>query len=358
MTRLKRVASDSRVLKVRCVKFFHKRPLLLLLLLILIVIQTWAIVSSALSNLKQNSLGWNSALFLSLWIVLGIVAGVIVHSLFAAFAKWLSQDEWSSIRPHEIAGHFLGVVGVIYAVLVTFVVVTAWQGRDRAEQLTIQEQHSVDDLFHLEVAYPSHEASLIRFMLRDYTVDTVAEWDQMRKGRILCRNLAEPNVGCWTSQGVISQRAVELAHCIVGLTSALRMSKPNEEITRQNQVIYQEGIRLSQNLSENQEERRLRYREGTLPPILWSTFVLGALILVGMTYLITGQNPRDQLVRTSALFAMIAMMLAVAFVFDRPFEGGKQISGDTWGEMAVQFNQELAYAESPYNYLPADCYAR
>jgi hypothetical protein len=44
-------------------------------------------------------------------------------------------------------------VGVIYAVLVAFVVVTAWQTNDHAKDLTMQEQHEVDDMFHLYAAF-------------------------------------------------------------------------------------------------------------------------------------------------------------------------------------------------------------
>jgi hypothetical protein len=47
----------------------------------------------------------------------------------------------------DMSGHFLGLVGVLYAVVLAFVVVTAWQERDHTEEVSMQEEAAAADLF-------------------------------------------------------------------------------------------------------------------------------------------------------------------------------------------------------------------
>src|SRR6202051_4291238 len=108
----------------------------------------WELVRrSAAAGIDEATLGWNAGWLLLLWMGIGLATGFIVHIAF-----WLLLTPYRARRPrrrsheidsqhthkfdtrrsHEIAPHFFGVVGVIYAVLVAFVVVTAWQVRARA----------------------------------------------------------------------------------------------------------------------------------------------------------------------------------------------------------------------------------
>lgn len=285
---------------------------------------------------------WQAKLFsLDPWVVLlifltvGVLAGAIVHVALTKINAWLSHRNLLA-EHHEIASHFVGVVGVIYAVLVAFVVVTAWQGRDHIQTLTLDEQHNVDDLFHLDDSFDPSDAKKLRLMLRYYTLYTQAQWYQMRDGRALCLDSAASSTDiCLQPEAVISARASELAHCI--RESTFRVTPRS----RQQEIAYQEGIEIVQRFSENRGERELRYTERTLQPILWLSFIVGALILVGMTYLVAGQDRRSQFVRTVALFSMMGMMIALALVFDRPFSGQRQISPDTWKAMLTHFDADL-----------------
>jgi hypothetical protein len=253
-----------------------------------------------------------------------------------------------------MAGHFVGVVGVIYAVLVAFVVVTAWQARARAEDLMIQEQHSVDYLFHLDDAYPSEQATIIRYLLRDYAVNTYAEWNQMERGLPLCTDISESDIDCFQSSGAISKRANLLAHCVEELSVNLSSLKTWQRL-RSNEVIYQQGMMAVQVILESRAERRLRYGERTLQSILWTAFFFGALLLAAMTYFVSGQRRFDQLVRTCALFGMVGMMSAIALVFDRPYSGKTHVDGSGWATMVAHFDRDLKEEGARYPGLPDRC---
>lgn len=324
-------------------------PALLLIPVALTALAAWIVVQFGLiTRLERASLDWDPVLLLAVMVLAGGAVGGFVHVVFSLWSKWLVGRRLLG-EHHEIGNHFVGVVGVIYAVLVAFVVVTAWQARDRAVEVTMAEQNNVDDLFYLVSAYPGSDARTIRFMLRDYTMDTFGEWNQMLHQQRLCSDVLESDITCFKPQGAISRYANRLAQCIRERTFSLSPATPRE------QVIYQESIKIVQNLAENREERRLRYQQRTLQPILWWSFLLGAFILVGMTYFIIGQDPRSQLVRSAALFSTVGMMVALALVFDRPFAGRMQVPGEAWNVMAQHFDRDLDKKKSPYRGYPLGC---
>jgi len=276
-------------------------------------------------------LSWNPVVLVFAFAMLSAALGLLANWQLARLSRWLEKGGHLREK-HQMAGHFIGVVGVIYAVLVAFVVVTAWQTNDHAKDLTMQEQHEVDDLFHLDAAFHNSDGDGIRLMLANYAAVMTDEWKEMKRGDQLCLDTSET---CPPSSSKPSQEANRLAHCI---REAAFNLVPE---TRQQQVVYEEGIRLVQSFSENREERRRRYQERALQGALWFSFFLGATILVFMTYFVEGQSRVLHAIRTSGFFAMIGMLVALAFIFDRPFVGASQISGDEWDVMQTHFSQDL-----------------
>jgi hypothetical protein len=266
------------------------------------------------------------------FVTLSAALGLVVDSQLARLSRWLEKGGHLREKHHEIGGHFIGVVGVIYAVLVAFVVVTAWQANDHDKDLTMQEQHTVDDLFHLDYAFHNPEGRGIRLMLLGYANVMSEEWKEMRSGDQLCSDTTE---SCPPSSSKPSQAANRLAHCIREATFDLVPK------TTQQQVVYEQGIQLVQRFSESREERRRRYQERALQGALWFSFFLGAVIFVLMTYFVEGQSRVLHAIRTSGFFAMIGMLVALAFIFDRPFVGASQISGDDWSTLQAHFAQDI-----------------
>jgi hypothetical protein len=250
---------------------------------------------------------------------------------------------------HEISGHFVGVVGLIYGILIGLVVVTAWQERDDGARLTLAEQHSVDDLFHIMQAFQGQPATNIRWLLLNYSTTMSGEWVAMRAGEPLCLDITQNASTCLARvvgpKGnirvyAVSQVANNDTECVRDNLAKLAPA------SFQQLALYQEALRLTANLSEDRVERHRRYARSTLQGILWGSFLLGALILAAMTYFVAGQDRRSQLIRTTALFAMVGMMWALAFVFDHPFMGSLQINGQNWQTMSEHFSHDLGDPEA------------
>jgi hypothetical protein len=302
-----------------------------------------------LARIDAWILNWPPTVLLLAFVVLGAATGVCVHVVLA----WVTDLPWCRKylhhEHHEIASHFVGVVGLIYGILIGLVVVTAWQERDDGARLTLAEQHSVDDLFHVMLSFRAGPATNIRWLLLNYTDTMSAEWNAMRAGEPLCLDITQSASTCPArvvdSRGnstvyAVSQVANNDTECVRDNLSKL------VPVTYQQLALYQEALGLIANLSENRVERHRRYARSTLQGILWGSFFLGALILAGMTYFVAGQDRRSQLVRTTALFAMVGMMWALAFVFDHPFMGSLQINGQNWQTMSEHFSHDLGDPEA------------
>jgi Protein of unknown function (DUF4239) len=244
-------------------------------------------------------------------------------------------------RQSDMSGHFLGLVGVLYAVVLAFVVVTAWQERDHTEEVSMQEEAAAVDLF--DTVHAFHRTPLavrrIEEMLLNYARLTEGEWNEMHDGQTLCEYanfLDETQPECRPFKGKLS--AGRLTNTlIVRIENNVRSLDPTGE---RNEALYEQALPALSSLVENRSHRRHHYDEAPLAPVMWLAFFLGAVVIVSLLYLID-DKPRDQRIRAIALCSMIGMMWALAIVFDHPFVGRGGIDGSQWCRIVEHFKLEL-----------------
>ena len=70
---------------------------------------------------------------------------------------------------HEVAAIIFNAFGLLYAVVVAFVVFVTWSGYDDATKNLQMEANEVDDIFHLAKAFPAPASKIIQQGLIDYT---------------------------------------------------------------------------------------------------------------------------------------------------------------------------------------------
>jgi hypothetical protein len=269
-------------------------------------------------------------------MVLGGVIGFLLHFGFDPMSKWLKTNEHA-----EIAGHFLGVLGVIYAVVLGLVVITAWQQFDHTEEVSMHEQNdfvNLFDAFMIDEMKPEQQRAPL-LLMRDYAFRMTGEWEQMRRGEPLCLYTnyhnerdpwCQPNLGKlpasrWTNDLllVIRTRTIERVS-----TAAPGRAVDDQKIT------------FLHDLIDTREHRRHHYLEPPVQGVLWVAFFLGALMIAGVTYLSEEQS-RVQRVRIVALCALIGMMFSLVLIFDHPFIGKYAVSGRQWCNIVDQINLEL-----------------
>ncbi len=102
-------------------------------------------------------------------------------------------------RHNDVAGFLFSAVGVLYAVVLGFVVVVVWQKYDDAVSNVENEVDAVANLYHVVDAFPTTERNQIRAGLRAYA-ETVAlvEWPAMN------RDQEVPETGTKQLEGIVA----------------------------------------------------------------------------------------------------------------------------------------------------------
>ncbi len=297
-----------------------------------------------LQPLLSEVLSWPS------WVLIALITAVITLAGYCLHGPLMRRNEKASSPDHsEIAGHFLGVIGVIYAVLLAFVVVTAWQQFDHAEEISMQEQRDVADLFDLAGAYQMHpaESSDIRSTLASYALGMIVEMKQMGRNEPLCAvgNFAnEIDLDCQPDDGKGRPYGVLPASRLNDdLVTKLRIKIMSLRLTTgADQALYRQSLVLFEDFLGARDHRRHHYDE-PMPFVLWLAFAIGGFITICLPYVGHGRRDRDrQLARTLALCLMIGLIIGLTFVFDHPFRGDGAVEGVAqWCSTAKRLNSEI-----------------
>jgi uncharacterized membrane protein YdcZ (DUF606 family) len=279
--------------------------------------------------------------------------GLVVFVMFAAagvgsalhlFLMKINQALSERVPSHdhsELAGHFYGVVGVIYAVVLAFVVVTAWQRSDHTEEVSMQEQHDAATLFDVVGAVAAKPVAALKAqqMLREYARHMLGEARQMERNQALC---LEENFGnesasaCKIRDGEIPASRFE-NDVVPAIQANVMALKPNK---LREQSLYEQSITLFNDFVGDREHRRHHYAESA-PAALWFAFAIGAFLLVALPYFGQGErNPIRQCLRNVVLCTMIGVIVGLAYVFDHPFRGNPTLR-DQWCATLSHFDQVL-----------------
>jgi Protein of unknown function (DUF4239) len=241
-------------------------------------------------------------LILEILIVLAIVA------CFVAFHAFLQRRLRVDVlrRQNDVAGYLFSAVGVLYAVVLGFVVVVVWQKYDGTVSTVEGEVNATSDLYRVVDSYPAAARAEIRSGLRDY-VDTVitVEWPAME------RNADVPMTG-----GNLLER--------VGYNV--------DRVTPANwgQLAAQQAAIADMERLLDARRQRLVQTVPVVPGVLWFALITGALAMIAFCFIFGVENRPAQLAMTAILVGFIGILFIVIYEFAGPFSGSVYISDDGW----------------------------
>ncbi len=253
----------------------------------------------------------------------------------------------------HIVGYVFSVCGVLYAVVLAFVVVTAWQEYDHTDEVVLAEQNALDGLFSVPLPEVTRKDPwAFRLQLWTYAKGAAADFELANRGLPLSMYASRKEPASCDSapyeadprQGPGSNFA---AYCI-GV--AMGAWKPTTPAGRAN---YQEARATYRAFLESRAHR-IHHTNERLPAIMWSALIVGAMILVVFTFLFDERWSRVQAARTAALSSMIGIMLAEALVFDHPFTGRNRVDPSRWTAIACEFSYQLYLENHIARAVPGD----
>ncbi|MEY2492655.1 MAG: hypothetical protein QOH24_1606 [Verrucomicrobiota bacterium] len=219
---------------------------------------------------------------------------------------------------HEVAAIIFNAFGLLYGVVVAFVVFVTWSGYDDATKELQLEASDTVDIFYSAKAFPQPASSIIQQELMEYA--RIVYNDEINK----------------MSAGQVSIYSGGPLRKLLALVNGMdEKSIPNREL-------YLESLRRLNNLAEH---RRLRIFAGnnTIPPTVWLVLLVGGLITILYTYLFGTRNIKAQYLMISALTVTISWILLLIYILDHPFTGASRVSiqpmADVMQIMRDQYNE-------------------
>jgi hypothetical protein len=223
-----------------------------------------------------------------------VIPTVLAMSTCAWIRRYISLEKLSF--NNEVAGFKFAVLGVMYAVLIGFVVVVVWEKFHDAEAAVEQQSGKLSTLYRLSNGLaPQHRAAMRR-ALDAYIESAIAsEWPALARGGA----------------------SADTTHKIDDLYAAT-MSAPAGD---QRQAVLLTEM-LGQ-LNDLTEARRtcIVLAGGAVPGVMWAALLLGGVATVGFTFFFGTHNLGAQVVMTGLLSFVLFLMLWVVVAVNHPFAG-------------------------------------
>lgn len=202
---------------------------------------------------------------------------------------------------NDVAGAIFETIGVMYAVLLGFVVVIVWQGFDKSSLNVEKEANCLSDIYRDAESFSPDVKNRARALVLEYADAVITkEWETMKEGM--------PSLDV---RKVIDKMQVLYAGY--------------EPKTENEKLFFQESVHKFNELCELRRFRVLDSRTG-IEPVLWLVLLAGAITTTLFPIFFGSENVRAQILMTALLAALIALILFMILVFDFPFTGEVSIS--------------------------------
>ncbi|HEV3181894.1 MAG TPA: DUF4239 domain-containing protein [Steroidobacteraceae bacterium] len=239
--------------------------------------------------------GWVLILLLFLLTALAMTGPPLIRR-FVAVEQLRSNN--------EVAGFKYAVIGVLYAVLLAFVVIITWERFYDAEKALAVEAGSAATIYRLSGGLDETSAATLRANMSAYLKSVLADdWPAMTLGR-----------SSRVTTRVLSDLYEELVHY-----------RPADL----HDADLQKDLLSELDQMTRARRERLVMAEGTVPNVIWFVIFLGAALTIAFTFFFGTSNVIVQSLMTGVLAAIIFSAILVVIAIDRPYTGAVTVSKES-----------------------------
>lgn len=233
-----------------------------------------------------------------------LVAAIILSSAGQSIVRHRLGDR-DFVGHNEVGGIIITVSGAIYAVILGFLTVEAWQHLQEARELASLESDADIDAWHMAVGLPPALRQHIRADMLDYAQMMVdSELPLMKMGRF------NPEVGN------IDMHALDVTGSFIPSNPA----ESNAQLLTLQQLTILHDAR----------QRRISINRSGVSWFEWLVLLIGALCIICFCWLFGLRNLRTHLVMTAIVVTMIASTLVLLFELQYPFRSDVGVSSEAW----------------------------
>jgi hypothetical protein len=251
-----------------------------------------------------------------------IVAAILIVSgggLIAALGFRLALRVRPGFRGAEhtdVKSVYFSMVGVLYAILLAFVVVVAWEQFNAAEHATQTEATRLSNLLRDANAFPEASRRRIQGAIVTYAETVVEdEYDAMGDGRASPRATAAYEA-IWREYYATDIEEEPAATWF--------------------------GLSLGR-LNELGEARRLRVlaSRSTIPAPLWILLIGGGVFTIAWLYPFHMRNVRTQTMAIATLGAFTGFVLFLVYALQHPFSGDVAIDSAVYRDLVTLWKERV-----------------
>ena len=245
-----------------------------------------------------------------LWLVgAAIVCGSVAVGCLGLLACHRLVDLELRRRHNDLAGFLIAIVGILYAVLLAFIAVTAWETYAKAGDAVDAEANAVGNMFFDTAGVPHEDALAYRKLLADYIRLVIdEEWPAQHAGRIGTETYRKG----WLVLGNLNVAVARFAPASQGEANM------HTELLQDLNLIFS-GRRTRQLAAESR-----------IPEVIWWIILWGGILTVGFTYLFGSHSLAMHLTMTSGVTASLALVIVLIVAFDYPFRGEVAVDSEAY----------------------------
>lgn len=211
-----------------------------------------------------------------------------------------------SLKVHnDITGPIFSTIGVIYAVLLAFIVVITWQGFDRAKLNAEMEVNSLINLYVDSLSFKEPFKQQAHEAVAAYTRAIVEEWDTIGMG------------------------GAKIEEARVALEKLIKLYNGFAPQTESEKIFFSKSIDKLNRLLDLRIFRLTDAGEG-IHPLLWFVLIAGGLITISFTIFFGADNLNAKIVMSTLLATLIALVLFTILEFSLPFNGSAVVSNNSF----------------------------
>ncbi|HET7037137.1 MAG TPA: DUF4239 domain-containing protein [Thermomicrobiaceae bacterium] len=259
------------------------------------------------------------------WLILVVAGSMIIGAAGLLFVRRVLKLR-GIIEWNDVAGFIYAVVGVIYAVILAFVVIVVWEQYSMVGSAVSTEAAVLVQAYRDTQILPEPQRQRAQAALRTYA-DQVTSREWATHGELLPHTTPDLLNPIW---------------------DIYRQYQPSDELQREILVSAEDR------LHDLELRRHLRHlsEEDSMPPLFWPVLFGGGLVTVAFTYFFQLNSLRAHLIMTALLSGLIGGILFLVFSLNQPFTGVAPVSKQPFEHAMLQFHA-IDLEATPTSMAPA-----
>jgi len=244
------------------------------------------------------------------YVLLGVLM-IAGPAVFAVVGVWISRKV---LHGKVVEGHndvcvpiFLNA-GVLFAVLLGFMVVAVWESYDAAKDTAATEAAALVPLYRSTEALPKEPGDKMRELTRAYTEAVIHdEWAKQVNG----------------------QPSEEARHAAGMFFKAFGDGTIDAQIKKDYPFICTEIMHSVNEVTTERNKRGIEASE-SVPSVMWAAIIGGAFIIVTMSFVIYMERPLPHMIMAGSMAMLIGLLLYACVLLAHPFKGPIAISAESF----------------------------